>query len=342
MFLRHHKKIDWWAAVATNASEKEITGKFWPHLREYFAAPDINLSTEEMVVDYANQKIRAKLGVIRGLGDTTATPIVQGRPYSDIKDFVKKGVATNSLTRKLIHVGVLDSLFPAKFSFLEKLKIFEDDLEVQKFLDKKEVAEKAEKTIKQTEPKEGKLPEEYLNLHPLTEACMKKAVLPSLVVGLYDLGIRYSKVLKIKSGLPHAVNSRNIPTPLVSGEIVMGINDNDGIDLESDIYIAATGYVNEIKEFPYSDNTKKGLKLNLDFDGISIGEVVMWPDYNTGELNYDRDTVKGSIVTVFFRKRVGKKDMNIQEFVLEAVPKKKKSAELVQKDLTENQEKDKL
>lgn len=325
MFLRHHKKIDWWAAVATNADEKEITGKFWTHLKPYFASPDINLSTDEMVIDYKNDKIRAKLGVIRGLGDKTAEPIVAGRPYVDIADFVKKEVATSSLTRKLIHVGVLDSLFPPKLSFLEKLKMFEDCLQLRTFLQKKAKAETEGKKFKLTQPKESELPEEYLNLHPMTEAAMKKAVLPSLAVGLYDLGGRYSKGLCPKSHYTSILNSRKIPTLLVSPEFLLQLHENDGMSLDKDVYVAATGYVNEIGEFTYSNGTKKALKLNLDFDGISLGEMVMWPDFNTGELIYDKDTKKGSILTVFFRKRKDRKEMNIQEFILESSAKKKKS-----------------
>jgi intein/homing endonuclease len=324
MFLRHHKKIDWWAAVATNADEKEITGKFWPHLKPYFASPDINLSTDEMVIDYKNEKIRAKLGVIRGMGDKSALPIIEARPYADITDFVKKDVATDSLTRKLIHVGVLDSLFPPKLTFLEKLKMFEDCLQVQSFEAKKAKATDEGKKFKAIAPKEGILPDKYLNLHPMTEAAMKKAVLPSLVVGLYDLGGRYSKAIDPKS--KHGIwmlNSRKIPTLFINSEFLLQLSETDGNNIDKDLYVAATGYVNEIKEFTYSNDTKKALKLNLDFDGISLGEVVQWPSFDSGELKYDKDTKKGSIVTVFFRKKVGKKELNVQEFILESTPESK-------------------
>lgn len=328
MFLKHHRKLEWLAAVATNAPEKEITGKLWPHLKPYFASPDINLSTEEMVIDYKNNLIRAKLGVIRGLGEKTATPIIASRPYVDIKDFVQKEVATSSLTRKLIHVGVLDSLFPPKLSFLEKLKMFEDCLQVRAFLEKKAKADADGKKMRNTQPKEGVLPEEYLNLHPMTEAAMKKAVLPSLVVGLYDLGAKYSKGLCPKSRYISILNSRNIPTMFVNSEFLLQLAESDGMSLEKDVYVAATGYVNEISEFSYSGNTKKALKLILDFDGISLGELAMWPDYNTGELIYDRNTKKGCIITVIFRKRKDRKEMNIQEFILESTPKIKKKKDL--------------
>jgi DNA polymerase-3 subunit alpha len=56
MFLKHYYPLEFWASVATNAEEKEITGKFWTHLKPYFAAPDINISTDEMVVPIKTSK----------------------------------------------------------------------------------------------------------------------------------------------------------------------------------------------------------------------------------------------------------------------------------------------
>jgi DNA polymerase III subunit alpha len=114
MFLRHHYRLEWYAAILTHATEQEITGKLWPYVKEFISPPDINLSTNVMVVDYANEKIRSKLGVIRGIGEATIEPIVAARPYKDIQDFVDKDVAGQSLTHKLIHVGVLDSLISSK------------------------------------------------------------------------------------------------------------------------------------------------------------------------------------------------------------------------------------
>jgi hypothetical protein len=119
-------------------------------------------------------------------------------------------------------------------------------------------------------------------------------------------------------------NSKGYATMFVTGEFLLVMAESDGTGLDKDLYVSATGYVNEISEFPYSNNTKKALKLRIDFDGISIGESVLWPDYDTGELIYDREIKKGSIVTVFFRKKMNRKDMNIQEIVLESIPKKKK------------------
>jgi len=121
MFLRHLYPLEWYASIMTNASEKEISGSLWDTVKGYLASPDINLSSDEMEIDYKNGKIRSKLGIIRGLGDKSIEPIVQNRPYADIKDFVYQGVAAAGLMRKLTHVGVLDSLYPPKLTLLQKL-----------------------------------------------------------------------------------------------------------------------------------------------------------------------------------------------------------------------------
>src|SRR6185312_16571335 len=134
--------------------------------------PDINLSGDTMVVDYNNEKIRSKLGIIRGIGYKTIEPIVSNRPYANVQDFVNKEVAGNSLSHKLIHVGVLDSLFPPKSGLIPKLQLFQNAVEIKKYNEKVAKAATAGKKIKVLQPKEGTVPEEYINIHPVEDAAM--------------------------------------------------------------------------------------------------------------------------------------------------------------------------
>ena len=127
--MKYHYPLEWWTAVLSNASEKEITEVLWPHVRTILSPPDINLSREEMVIDYKNGTIRNKLSILRGLGEKVANKITDGRPYADIHDFVTKKTVGFALARKLIHVGVLDSLFEANTNLMEKMQIFEDAVE---------------------------------------------------------------------------------------------------------------------------------------------------------------------------------------------------------------------
>jgi DNA-directed DNA polymerase III PolC len=315
MFLKYYYPLEWWASVLTNAEEKEITGKFWPYVKDMVSPPDINLSGDTMVVDYANNKIRAKLGVIRGLGEATITPIVENRPYKDIQDFVNKEVAGQSLSHKLTHVGVLDSLYPPKTTLIEKLKMFEDAVEVKKYQDKVKKAAETGKKVRALQPKEGKVPEGWADLHPIEDAARKKSVLPSLPISLHDLGKKYSKRLVSKYP-PTVISDRGYETRLISGEDLERLDQIPGDSIEKDIYVAATCFVVEAKEFDYSKNTKTALKLILDADGY-VSEKVLWPDYETGQLIYPESLKKGAIATVFFRKKVGKKDMSITSVTIE-------------------------
>jgi DNA-directed DNA polymerase III PolC len=316
MFLRYYYPLEWWAAILTNATEQEISGKFWPFVKDLVSAPDINLSGDMMAVDYANHKIRAKLGIIRGIGEATIAPIVEGRPYKDIQDFVNKDVAGPSLSHKLIFVGVLDSLFPPKSNLIEKLKMFEDAVEVKKFNDKLEKAKVSGRKVKALQPKEGTVPEEYLNLHPIVDAAMKKAVLPSMPIDLYSLGAKYSKVKADYQEVPHVVSNRGYNTRLIDGNRLRRLDEMSGDALQEDVYVASTCFVVKSEEFSYQKGAKRALKMTLDADGY-VSEKVLWPNYDSGQLEYPSEFSKGCIATIFMRKKVGKKDMNVMQIVVE-------------------------
>lgn len=314
IFLRHFYTLEWWASVLTNAKEKEITGKFWPYIKDMVYPPDINISTDVMEVDYKNKKLRSKLGIIRGMSDASIDPILEGRPYKDISDFVKKGVAKPAITRKLIHVGVLDSLFPESASLIEKLKMYEDELERKKFSEKI----KSGKKTRALGPKEGVVPEEYLNLTPMQDVVMKKQTLPSMPIDTYNLGKKYSKVLKDSSTVvPILTNERGYDTVLIPGRILEHLDQLEPEMVHEDKYFACTGYVIESKEFSFANGSKRALKITLDVDGY-ISEKVLWPDYNTSELKYPKELKKGVIATVFMCKRAGKKDVKINSVVVES------------------------
>lgn len=316
MFLKYYYPLEWWAAILTNATEKEITGVLWPYVKDIVLPPDINLSSDVMAVDYINSTLRSKLGIIRGMGEKSIDPIVAGRPYVDIRDYVDKGVAGESLTHKLVHIGVLDSLFPPTTNLLEKLKLYQEAVQNKDYSDKVKLAEKERRKIRALAPKPAVIPAEYINLHPMKDAAMRKDVLPSLPIDLYALGSKYSKVLHKSTDRPAVTSKNKYRTLLLNGEQLKRLDELEGSSINEDIYVAATCYVLETKEFSYAKNTKKALKLNLAADSY-VSEKVLWPDYNTGSLMYPSTLKKGAICTIFFKKRSGKKDMSITEIVVE-------------------------
>lgn len=323
LFLRHNYPLEWWCAILTNATKKEISGKLWPHVKHVLAAPDINLSSDEMEIDYANKKIRSKLGVIKGISDKTIDPIVNGRPYKSIQDFVDREVSGPSLSRKLTHVGVLDSLYPANSTLLEKLQLFEDALEIHKFNLKPPKPTKVNPT---PIPKKGTIPEEYLNIEkdPMRNACIQKSILPSLLVGLYDLGRHYSKCIidsrpkpsRIMTFTDYEGESREVL--LITGEMLQRLNEMPGECVPKEAHVAVTAFIvdTEIKDF--KKNTKQMLKLIMDVDGF-VSEFILWPNYFTNELHYPKDLKRGQICTVFLKKRAGRGDpCTITGIVIEA------------------------
>lgn len=316
MFLRYHYKLEFVAAVLTNAEEKEITQKLGAYVREFLLPPDINLSGDSMVPDYSNNKIRAKLGVLRGVGEATIAPILENRPYKDIKDFVEKYVAGQSLSHKLILVGVLDSLFPPKTNLVDKFKMYQNAIEIQNFNSKLKKAELAGKKTRATQPKEGVVPEEYINLHPLKDAALKKSILPSMPIDLYSLGAKYSKVLAAFESVPSVIAPNGYNSRLMDGERLRLLNELEGDMVESDHYVAATCYIIKTEEFSYAKGAKRALKVIADA-GTYSSEFVMWPNYDSGVLEYPAGVKRGAICTLFLRKKTGKKDMSIQSMIVE-------------------------
>jgi hypothetical protein len=204
-------------------------------------------------------------------------------------------------------------------SLIEKLKAYEDAAEIKKFRDKKAEADKKFKKMRALQPKEGKVPEQYLNLSPLKDMAMKKAVLPTLPVDLHGLGLKYSRCLD-----PYTTNSKvvdpvtNKSTFLVDGNVIKRIDALESFQVEKDIYAAATCYIIEAKEFSYAKGAKTALKLTFDTGDGNIMEKVLWPDYNTLVLDYPAELKRGSICTLFLKKRQDKSgDMSVFSIVVE-------------------------
>ncbi len=311
MYLKHYFNLEWWTAVLSNADEEEITNVLYRHVKDILAPPDINLSTDEMVIDYSTGKIRAKLTVLKGLGDSAVQPIVSGRPYKDIKDFVKKRVCGPSLTKKLIHVGVMDSLFPASFDLLTKMQVYEDVVKLVEHEDK------LAKGVKAKAPKKGSIDPEYLGLHPIADFAIRKSIFPTMPVSLFDIMIKHSRKMQEGSeSKPMVSGSRGEPVRFFGGAAARAM---DSLEVERDYKYCSAGVVLKMEEFNYSKNTKKALKMVIDCDGY-ITERVLWPDYDTGKLEYPKDLQKGSIIILFMTRRPGKDTSKIDEIFVEYTP----------------------
>jgi hypothetical protein len=159
-------------------------------------------------------------------------------------------------------------------------------------------------------------------LHPMQDAAMKKSTLPTMPMDLYALGRVYSKAIIPFTAPVCVISESGHKTQLVDGEKLKRLDDIVEGKLKEDVYVAATCYVVEAKEFSYpkKNPTKKALKMILDADGY-VTERVLWADYNTGVLKRPVGLKKGAIATIFLKKKIDRKEMTVQSVVIEAEAK---------------------
>lgn len=318
-FFKHHYKLEWWAAVLSTSDSKKINEEYYKYVKDMILPPDISVSTENISIDYNLGKLRSKLSMINGLGKKVANKIIDNRPYADIKDFVGKKVAGPSLTRKLIHVGVLDSLFGMEEdTLMKKMQKYEDTVKLvewEKKLDSYDVRieeETDEKKIKRLVSSrarmlnkgaaKGKINPDYQTLTPKKSFLMKKSVFPNMNLDLNAVLLKDSEFNIIK-GTPYSrvMDQWGRETPLVSGEHLQRI-DEMFMDEGDEVRVCCPAYVLDSSEFTYAGGEKKALKLILDSSGY-VSEKVLWADYDTGELVYPEDLKKGAIVFVFYKRK---------------------------------------
>lgn len=341
-YLKYYYPLEWWSAVLSNAEEKEITEVLWPYVKDTLSFPDINLSKEEMVIDYENNMIRNKLSVLRGLGVKVAQSIVSSRPYVSIDDFVKKEVVQPSLARNLIHVGVMDSLFPKEMSLMEKMQSFEDALNAWKY--KKKMHKKSnnelnidlpiEEFIEQAKIhpltkkckhsiKEGQIDLKYAFMNPIKDYILKKSIFPTMPIKLYDTIRNSAKNAKIinSAEASFVLDNKMNEIRLINGRTFQNIkNLPHNPDSSQVVKFCLPAYVVETKEFSYQGGQKKALKMIVDTDGY-LEEFIKWPDYDTGVLKYPDNLKKNSVIFLYMHRKMNKQKYhtNIDRIVVEDI-----------------------
>lgn len=197
-WLKHHYSLEWWTAVLRNADKNEITEKFWPHVGHLVDLPDVQHSGDGFTIQ--NERIRAPLSLLHGVGETAHGQLMAGAPYTDVQDFCNKievhreatkypvkkiktddgkskyikceesemtawrkghSALNRKVTYTMIVAGCMDSLFSPELTTLDKMYAFEEEMAN---------ATGAKK------PK--KIDKKYLELGAIERYQMKKMVLP--------------------------------------------------------------------------------------------------------------------------------------------------------------------
>lgn len=324
-FFKKYYPLEWWAAVLSTSDSKKINEEYYKYVRDMILPPDINVSTEEISIDYKLGKLRSKLSMINGLGKKAANKIMDNGPYPDLKTFIKRKVCGPALTRKLIHVGVLDSMFDHDKhpTLLHKMQYYEDlveevnfDNKIQTYEDKiiaaeMEGDEKARaRTITNRDkyiakgPKKGKVDPTYVMLTPKRDFLLKKSVFPTMNLDLNRVILEDCSLTILPSEHYNRVlDARGTETPMVNGEQLQRI---DNLDVDEEIKVCCPAYVVSCEEFTFAGGTKKALKMILDSSGY-ISEKVLWADYDTGELIYPESLKKGAMIMLWYKRKMNSK-----------------------------------
>jgi DNA-directed DNA polymerase III PolC len=324
-FLKYHYPLEWWAAVLTNADTKEINEVFYKYVKDIMLPPDINLSKEEITIDYEKQKLRQKLSAITGLGGKVAEKIIAARPFKDLKDFVIKKPCGPAMTRRLIYIGALDSLMPAEANtMLKKMWLYEEtvkqvewEAKIEELMKQPESEERNVKLqkLKDKGRSKAKIDPYYMVIDPLKDYLIKKEICPTMNLDLYELIKKYAKNLTIfpRNGAHMVIDNRGFEVYLAGPNV---LEKMDSAVIDRNAYFCVPGYVIKAETFTYAKNTKKAYKLIIDSSGY-ISEKVIWPDYDTGELKYPKSLKKGCLAFFFYQKRAEKEGVNIYHSVVE-------------------------
>jgi len=338
MFLRHHYPLEWWAAVFTNAEEKELSEVFYNQVRKFVLPPDINLSEEVMKIDYSRGKIVSKITALKGIGKSVSEKIVAGRPYTSIKDLVKRCPIGSSVLKKMAVAGVLDSLFTKEKTVLDKMICLETALAEIVYENKLAAGIKAKEV-------QVKVDEEYAHAHPLKVFQKRKQILATMPLSLSqavvetaptraevtarlvleNIAEREAKKPTGKEQMPFNEGTPFKPVfsdshgnayPLINGEGLKRLEESAPIPTANKYRnLCVAAYVIEAKEFSYQKNTRKAFKMIVDIDGF-MEERVLWPDYNTGKITYPDGIKKGSLILLYMTRDVEKLRTYIKEIRL--------------------------
>jgi len=348
-FLKKHFPTEWWCAVLRNANKNEIAEKFWKYCKPLVDLPDVQFSGD--VFEIRNNRIRAPLSFINGVGPAAHTELCQGRPYSDIYDFCLKisqrklagakpvldtdgkqvldkkqkpkfrigttGLNTSVISR-LIVAGVMDSLFPPDSTIIDKFNGYVNSMSAA-----------TQSVLGKRQP--PKLNNRLLSLTPIERFQMQKGILPTHSGDALPILIRNgTEGIIVKDNAKYywsesADTIRDIKAQLggdadrlqrlefVSGSVLKYYNEEYYVESGHTISTVVTAYITGERRFSYSkERQRTAVELTFAVDDEQF-QFVKWPDRKTGELTAPQN-LEGS-VAILMLTRV----RNDRQFTIDAI-----------------------
>lgn len=314
-FLKHYYPLEWWCSVLKFADKEEISTKFWSHCGHLIDLPDVKLSGENFEI--INERIRAPLSLLLGIGESAHKQIREYGPYSNLRDFVQKVVlhkskmvetetinpetqektvsskkAYNALHKgaiaTLVISGAMDSFFPPDTSIVTMLDSYTEEMMLA--------------TGKKRILKADRFDEKYMVTDPLVRFQRRKTALPAYRENLKSLFIAMN-VPGLTSENKEFFVGEHVYKLVDYGELNFINNKNPWPPGES-ATVAAVAYIMEARKFQYSvGRSKEALELIVDMDGGQY-KAVKWAGKSKGLPEHLQDPEKliGSIAVVVYTK----------------------------------------
>lgn len=375
-YLKHHYPLEWWTAVLKNATKDEISNKFWRYCGHLIDFPEISSSGDNFEI--VNERIRAPISLLNGIGEKAHGQLLKYRPYTDINDFCAKierhcrdnstivkdkktgepktttlkvkGPDGKKVERQVVQMrrghnaldrGTCYDLIVA--GVLDTLFPKEADgteMPVLSKLHAWEVAFAQAKDVKQEPVKP-----EYANLSPLKRFQMCKEVLPAYSEGLLPMIAEASDRLIRRPGKGGTVVAQ-WPHGIgkVSFRPVEAVRAIDAMNMlpgDQKLYVALPAYVQVQRVFTYH-GSKEACEFELDVDGERM-KYVRWPDRDGVLDEAYKKPLKGAVVVAVVCKAREDRPTALEAlYVVEPpIPKAKGGKKSGKKDLlSENEEKE--
>lgn len=336
-YLKHHYPLEWWCAVLRNASKNEVSETFWRHIHTFVDLPDVNSGADNFTI--INERIKAPIALINGVGPTAHKQLMEGAPYRDIVDFceriqsrriaekkptidkatgkqkqMKKGelcwtLGRSALTRGVIHrliaAGVMDPLFPQGADVADKVFAFE-------------AAYAASRGEKKVQP----VPEVFTTYSPVRNFQMRKGILPiysePLLPLLLEGPANWPRTALKQDGARHLFAHNNDYIPVISAQRMARLDNVTPWPEGLRVTVAVPAYVLGREVFRWGPKkAKEALKLQLELEGGHSGEFVKWGDRKTGLLDARyKSKVEGGLILALFTKYTENKPFSLDDFVV--------------------------
>jgi DNA polymerase III alpha subunit len=349
-YLKHHFELEWWCAVLRNAAKNEVNEKFWRHCGHLIDMPDVQHSGPSFEIQ--EDRIRAPLSIIHGVGAAAHEQLLRYAPYADIDDFCKKielhrqqnkypvkkvvdADARNrwvkcrpeeaeevrkghsALNRKVVYTliisGAMDSLFPQG----EGRNVYDNLADYERALAHSSFVP----TARKTSPKVGPVDPKYVNLGVLPRYQRRKAILPVYSEDLVQL------LVDTKSHFVTTMDHRPAARRAQGGEPVSfatcnGVEQIERQEMEENerTTVAVAAYVEESRCFAYGTegDRREACEVVLDVEGGRF-KFVKWGGRNRLP-DIFRQPLKGAVAIAILTKFASDRPFAIDELTVVQPP----------------------